>query len=335
MVTFPLDRLTMKCLQLEKPGILYLCQIAAPKPKEHEVLLRISHCALCRTDAKMFRQGHRDLVLPRVLGHEVCGLEAETRKRFVAWPGRSCGACRQCLRGAENLCRQMSILGFHRDGGLAEFAVVEKTALIPIPADLPGEIACLAEPLACALNALDQVNLGEGETLLIYGAGPVGLLLAFAAVSRGIDTRIAEKSASKLHRSEEFRTRLNILPAQQEDDTGFDAVINAAPTAETFISGLGKLHPGGCYCIFSGITDAVDIPTHLLNDIHYRQLRVVGAYGCTSAQMTDAVELLANRQKDVLLLIERRLRIEQTADALQDILTGEKFKFVVEFSQKE
>lgn len=334
-MSLPLVRPTMKCLQLEQPGFLHLRQKATPEPKDREVLLRISHCALCRTDAKMFRQGHRDLILSRVLGHEICGLDPETHKRFVVWPGRSCGACSPCLRGEENLCRQMRILGFHRDGGLSEFVTVDKTALIPIPTSLPGEIACLAEPLACALNALQQANLGEEEKLLIYGAGPVGLLMALAAVSRGIDTHIAEKSPSKLQRSEEFRTRLNISVAQDVNDSEFDAVINAAPAVETFIDGIAKLRPGGCFCVFSGITDVAAIPTHVLNEIHYRQLRVVGAYGCTWAQMADAVELLSNRQKDVLLLIERRIRLEDVPDALLQILNGEKFKYVVEFQPKE
>jgi len=335
MSTFPLHSPTMECLQLEQPGLLHLRRRETPEPADCQVLLRISHCALCRTDVKMFKQGHRDLILPRVLGHEICGADAKTEERFVVWPGRSCGACRPCLRGAENLCREMRILGFHREGGLAEFVAVEKSALIPIPTKLPGEIACLAEPLACALNALQQVNLGEGEKLLIFGAGPVGLLMALAAVSKGIDTRVTEISPSKLQRSEQFRRRLNIPVAQDEKDAEFDAAINAAPAAETFISGLAKLRPGGCFCVFSGLTDAVDLPTHALNDIHYRQLRVVGAYGCTCAQMADAVELLSNRQRDVLLLIERRLPLEDVPDALLQILSGERFKFVVEFQPKE
>ncbi|MDY0042251.1 MAG: medium chain dehydrogenase/reductase family protein, partial [Desulforhabdus sp.] len=262
------------------------------------------------------------------LGHEICGFHPETRQSFVIWPGRACGACGSCLRGAENLCDEMCILGFHRDGGLAEFVTVEKTALIPIPADLPGEIGCLAEPLGCALNALQQVNLVEGEKLLIFGAGPVGLLMALAAASKGIETHIAEINPAKLQRSREFRARLNIAAAQDED-TQFDAVINAAPTAETLISGLVKLRPGGCFCLFSGLTDAAELSIQILNDIHYRQLRVAGAYGCTSAQMREALELLSNRSQDVLLLIERRLRLEEVPDALLQVLKGEKFKFIV------
>ena len=74
-------------------------------------------CAICRTDAKMWEQGHRDLVFPRVLGHEMV-VSDKNGNRYVVWPGKSCGLCRYCRNGRENLCEDMKITGFHHDGEL-------------------------------------------------------------------------------------------------------------------------------------------------------------------------------------------------------------------------
>lgn len=322
----------MKCLQLERPGRLHLLRKSLPAPEAGEVLLRVLHCALCRTDAKMFQQGHRDLQLPRVLGHECCGLDPETGERFVIWPGSSCGDCERCRSGEQNLCRDMRIVGFHRDGGLAEFLAAEKTSLIPVPPALPSETACLAEPLACALNALDQAALGKGDRLLIYGAGPVGLLMALAAASMGVDTAVAERRPEKLLRTEEFRAMLGIRVETTGNPSEYDAVINAAPATETFTDGLAKLRPGGCFCLFSGLSDATaTIPIHAINDIHYRQLRVTGAYGCTLEQIRQAVGLLSTHRLQAGLLIERKIHLEQVPEVIPEVLSGNTLKLVVEF----
>ena len=320
----------MRSLQLIQPGSLNLIDKPIPQAGAGEVLLRVSHCALCRTDAKMFERGHRDLTLPRVLGHEVCGFDVTTGKRCVVWPGISCGSCNQCLKGTENLCRKMQILGFHRDGGLADYVTAPTSSLILIPDNLPGQLACLAEPLACTINALQQADLHSGDRLLIYGAGPVGLLMALAAsAGGGLETWIAERNLPKLERSKRFIKQLNINIDHDLSSHKFDAVINAAPTSETVTGGLQRLRAGGCFCIFSGIVDTASIPVATINEIHYRQLRVVGAYGCTSDQMKEAVELLAKFQQEVDFLVERGINLDQVQEALQQILTGGKLKFIV------
>jgi D-arabinose 1-dehydrogenase-like Zn-dependent alcohol dehydrogenase len=81
----------MRCLLLETFGRLEFAEIPPPKPTQDEMLLKVSHCGVCRTDAKIWHEGHRDLILPRVLRHEIFGSEKESGSRFVAWPGRSCG----------------------------------------------------------------------------------------------------------------------------------------------------------------------------------------------------------------------------------------------------
>jgi L-iditol 2-dehydrogenase len=319
----------MKSLLLEAVGRLRPVDVPIPNPEQDDVVLKVSHCAVCRTDAKMWREGHRDLVLPRIPGHEICGSEEAGSGRFVVWPGRACGECAHCRAGLENLCRHMSILGFHRDGGYAEFVAAPVSSLIPIPSNLPGHLACLAEPLACALNALEQVKLSRGSSLLIYGGGTLGLLMAMAACETGAEPYVVETDRRKLERSKEFRAPFGITGSLDCSGVEFDAVINATSAPTTFPQGISKLKAGGWFCLFSGFSSEAPVPTNLINDIHYRQLHLVGAYGCTRDQMVKAVTLLQHRQDQLELLIEDRIGLEQVPAVLSLVLSGQAFKYIV------
>jgi D-arabinose 1-dehydrogenase-like Zn-dependent alcohol dehydrogenase len=318
----------LKALRLEKIGKLAMAEIPLPRAGKDETVLKVTHCAVCRTDAKMWRIGHRDLLLPRIPGHEICGISEKTGRRAVVWPGRSCGCCEPCRTGAENLCREMRIIGFHEDGGFAEYVRVPDSSLLEIPGDLPGSIAVLAEPLACAVNALQQADMAPDENVLIYGAGPVGLLLAMAVKAGGGRPFLKEIRPEKLQRTESFRRRIGALPCEQKR---YDVVINAAPSTETFIEGMTRLDFGGRFCLFSGLTDDRRVPAALLNEIHYRQLRVSGAYGCTRAQMTSALGILDDFRDVVELLIEARIPLASVPVVLPAVADGLALKTIVDF----
>lgn len=321
----------MKSLLLEAVGRLRPADVPSPQPGPEEVLLRLSHCAVCRTDGKMWCEGHRDLVLPRILGHEICAVDEENGGRFVVWPGKACGECAPCRSGLENLCRKMTILGFHRDGGYAERLAAPGSSLIPVPAGLDGHLACLAEPLGCTLNALEQTRLSRGESILIYGGGSMGLFMAMAARELGADPFLVETNQRKLERSKGFRTHFGISGGADISRTEFDAAVNAAPALNTLSDGLSKLKSSGCFCLFSGFPNAGLIPAGLINEIHYRQLHLVGAYGCTRKHMAEAIRMLQHCQSSVERLIEGTLELDQVPTVLPRVLSGEAFKFVVEF----
>jgi D-arabinose 1-dehydrogenase-like Zn-dependent alcohol dehydrogenase len=319
----------MKALVLREKGRLRLEELPEPVAGADEVAIRVSWCALCRTDAKMWDQGHRDLVLPRVLGHEICGVRGDTGERCVVWPGESCGGCEHCGNGAENLCSEMRILGFNRDGGLAETVTAKRTSLIEVPYGLPDRLACMAEPLACALNALDLADIRPGMSVLVFGAGAVGLLIALAARAAGCSVSVVEISEEKLRMSKEFRHNLEIQSVSTQTRERFDVVVNACPAVETLVSGVSLLKSQGRFCLFSGFVGEQPVPATALNEIHYRQLHLVGAYGCTRSQMIRAVELLDVYQSQVSLLIQEEITVGSVESALPGILSGNSLKIVV------
>lgn len=323
----------MKALVLEGPEKLGLCSRDVPEPVDGEVLVQVACCSVCRTDAKMWQSGHRDLVLPRIPGHEISGYREGDRTAPVAvWPGRSCGSCAACLAGRENLCGFMRITGFHRDGGFAEYVAVPRTSLLSLPQSLPVRLAALAEPLACALHGLDRAAVQAGERVLIYGGGSLGLFLALAARERGAVPVVLDPDSEKLEKSRMFREQIDVPgvahPGEAKD--WFDAAFNAAPVPAT-LSGLLKLRPGGRFCLFSNVPGLPESALSLVSGLHYRELQLTGSYGCTRRDMGAAIAMLDRHKEKLAFLVERTITMEQVSVIMPQVLSGKHFKFVVQF----
>jgi threonine dehydrogenase-like Zn-dependent dehydrogenase len=140
-----------------------------------------------------------------------------------------------------------------------------------------------------------------------------------------------ETNGRKLDRSKAFRASLEIDGSITCSRGEFDAAINATASPGSFLEGIPRLRTGGCFCAFSGFSSGEPIPSRLINEIHYRQLHLVGAYGCTRAQMARALVLIQHRMDDVGLLIEDRIGLEQVPSVLSAVLSGQTLKFVVDF----
>ncbi|AFM23707.1 alcohol dehydrogenase catalytic domain-containing protein [Desulfomonile tiedjei] len=319
----------MKALRLHQVGELRLDEVTLPEPSPEETVVRVRYCALCRTDAKMWQKGQRDLVLPRVLGHEVSGIDLTSGREVVVWPGATCGSCSFCIQGSENLCPDIHIMGFNRDGGLAQAMVVPKESLIPVPAGVSLRLACLAEPLACCLNALHQIQTRPGDRILVFGAGPVGLLMGLAARSFSARAFVVEKEPARLEQSQVYLDRLGIPAGTQPSAKGFDAAINVCAATDTLFSGLRSTRAGGSFCLFSGLPHEDTITSDVVNEIHYRQLRVTGAYGCTRAQFHEALDIIRQHDRDIELLVEGEITLEEVTGHLPRIADGQALKILV------
>ena len=300
-----------------------------PEPREGEKLMKVLACAVCRTDAKMWDQGHRDLVFPRVPGHEVV-VRGENGDRFVIWPGRSCGRCRYCLEGRENLCEDMTITGFHHDGGFAEYLVVPEKSLVPLPGDIPISLACMAEPVGCVLNALSPMGLQPGDRVAVFGGGTVGLMAALASKTMGADPLLIEKSEEKIQRISPFLEEAGIECLKETREGEFDVVINACPDPIAFSMGVVKLARGGRFAFFSGLTKNEHLETNLVNLIHYKEAAVTGAYGLTRKNMEDALPFIRKNHKALALLVEDILSLDRAGEVLPRVLAGRELKFILD-----
>lgn len=327
--------MVMKALVLEEIKKVRIADVEVPVCDDQEVLLKVSCCSVCRTDAKMWFQGQRDLLLPRVLGHEICGQKLDSDVQYVVWPASTCNKCFYCNSGVENLCSNIEVIGFHRDGGFAQYIKVPKESLIEVPKTVPPEIACMTELLSSAINAIEQVGLQKNQRVLIFGGGPAGLMLGLASKFFGATPVVVEKDPEKREKVLPFCKSADIYLSDIVAFESFDVVVNAAPDPNILSEGLLRLNAGGKFCLFSGFTKNVNLPSDLLNEAHYRQLNIIGAYGSTKRQMEIALKILEANVHTIRLLIHEVIGLESVPLVLSEILQGQALKYVVDLQKGE
>ncbi len=330
----------MKAAVLKAPGILELDDLPDPECPKGGALIEVKACAVCGTDVKMLEAGHRDLVYPRVLGHEIVGKVVEINRDcgiaegdiVQIWPGIACGRCRPCLRGADNRCEKIGILGFNRDGGFAELLALPWES---IPRSInavhsresvsidPG-LMTLTEPMACCMNGQEMARVTRDDVVLILGGGPIGCLHALLAEFHRAEKVIMVETLE--HRAREIRKHtsarvmdasepLEGIVAEETDGRGVDVILTATPEVRVDGSLIRMLAPGGRICIFSGPrTEDYQAPIDL-RSIHYRELTVSGAYGCSSRQNRAAAELLVSGAVNAEWIITKRTALENIQDA--------------------
>ncbi|PIE61388.1 MAG: nicotinate-nucleotide--dimethylbenzimidazole phosphoribosyltransferase [Desulfobacterales bacterium] len=314
-------------------GDMELRPLPAMAPGPGEVLVDVLACAICRTDAKMWEQGHRDLVFPRVLGHEMI-VRDQQGNRFIVWPGANCGTCNYCRSGKENLCDDMKITGFHHDGGFAHRAVLPKASLIPVPDTLNPHVACFAEPVGCVVNAFEKLAITPGRRILIFGGGTMGLITAIYAKSLGLAPFILEKNAAKIKRISPILETEALACGNDTHDSLFDIVINACPDYIALCQAVSKVNKGGQISFFSGISKNETVETNLLNLLHYKEVVISGAYGMRKSDMAQAIPFLMAHSDVLTRLIEDVVSPAQALTLLPQVLKGQSLKYILDFTGK-
>jgi len=320
-------RIRMKAVVIKEIGSFVLNYIDIPEPGPGEALIKVSVTGLCRTDLKIINVGHRDLTLPRVPGEEVVGTVVKScaggvteGQRVYIYPGTSCGECRQCKQGAGNLCVDMQIMGYHRDGGFAQYVVAPVQSLITIPDSIEDDEAIFAEPLSCCLNALELARLRKDESIGIWGGGPAGTLLKRAAEATGARPYVIETDDRRRELAQGF-TR----PPGDDMDVGVIAVGDMAAYKEA----IQYLSPRGRLVIFSGLPKDNSSLLIDLNQLHYLEQTVIGAYGCSYRHGEQALDLIRGGKIMVKDMISHRMPLEELERALGIVERREGMKILL------
>lgn len=306
-----------------------------PHVKEGWRRLRVLFSAICRTDAKMWASGHRDLVMPRVLGHELAAIDEITGKKYTIWPGISCNSCSFCSNGRENLCDSMKIIGFHNDGGFSTYIDVPPDSLLPSPNIIDPKILCFAEPVACILSSLRDSLPFKEKKVLIYGGGVLGSLAALICSLKGSCVTVLEKSEEKIQRTEDFRSFSKYDICKQTNEADFDIAINCCDSFIAFSQAITKLKKTGSLIFFSGLKKNKEIDTNVLNLLHYKELELFGSYGPVKKNMEDAVEFCAEHSTTLSKLIEKVILPAHAEKALPAVLAGNSLKYIVDFTSAD
>lgn len=344
----------MKAAVLMGMEDLSVRQVETPGCGPGEVLVKLAVCGICRTDLKCFSYGQRDLKLPRILGHEMSGTVVDmgsgvTRlaegERVQVAPGIPCGTCKYCLRSQDNLCSSMNILGFHKDGGFAEYVLipaegVRNGVLQRIPEHLSFAEAALTEPLACCVNMQASLEVNEEDQLLIIGAGPLGILNAKLAKARGVKKIILiEENKKRLEWAENYEFDYFIDSNESNvskeilnltKGLGVDVAIPCCPGIEPFAQGINLLSKRGRLGFFSGLMGGDSLGADL-NLIHYKELFVSGAYGCSIAHNREALSMMNAEQIMVRDMITKRITLDDVFAGLEMVRNQAEISVVIEY----
>lgn len=328
--------------------------LPVPEIGPDEALLRVRAAAICGTDIKIVKNGHRKLKLGQriVLGHEFCGVVEKAGERVRGLkagmkvgfaPNWGCGQCGVCVRGMANLCNDYSAFGINYDGAHAAFVRIPVPPIaqgnwVEIPEAMPWDECALAEPLSCVLNGQKSVRLAPGESILIYGAGPMGLLhLLLARSSGAAPVIIADPDAGRLAKALELGADA-VIDNRRESvgqslgkfcrDGKVDVAMIAAPVREIAEEALGLLAPLGRLCLFAGLTGGGKA-TFDANGVHYRNLTITGITGGSVADYRTALNLIATRRVDVRPVISHRFGFNRMAEAYDHAMSGKGLKTVL------
>ncbi len=344
----------MKVARFYAPGNLRVEEMPKPAPGRGELLIRMHACATCGTDVKIFRFGHHHLVPPRVLGHEIAGAVEELGEEAEGFsPGDRvqviaaipCGECFECRHRSMSICANQESIGYHYDGGFAEWLVVPAKVLKVggvnrIPDSLEFEQAAVTEPLACVLNGQELARVSTGDVVVVIGAGPIGCLHVRLARARGAERVVlVEQNAARLRMSADRVSPDAAVDASKEnavdavmkltDGRGADAIITAAASGAAQEEALQMAARGGRISFFGGLPKDNPVISLDSNLVHYRELTIVGANGSTPAQNTEALRLIASGAVPVGDLITDRLPLERVHEAIEAVQSGSSIKVVI------
>jgi L-iditol 2-dehydrogenase len=343
----------MQAVVYYAPGDIRVEDVPKPVCQDGELLVKVDACAVCGTDLKSKNHGNPRIKAPLVMGHEFTGVVEESRNsktnikvgdRIVMATSISCGECFYCKHGFRNLCASLAPMGFSYPGGMAEYTAIPELALrgghvISVPQGVKPEHAALAEPTSCAVNSVSQCNIQKGDTVLVMGAGPMGLLNAVVARAFGAG-KIIMSELNELRRNQGKQFGIDVLvdPANEDlaavikretNGVGADVVIVAAPAAKPQEEALSLVRRQGTVVLFASLPAGKSNITIDSRLIHYGEIHLIASSDSTPQHVEKAVELIASKAIPADKIASHILPRNQIEKAFELMISGEALRVVL------
>lgn len=312
---------TMHALSLFSVGDLRLCEIPVPECKDDEVLIKIKNCGICGSDiGRVFVNGTYHF--PTVPGHEFSGQviydkKGEwTGKKVAVFPLLPCFKCEMCKKERYAECSDYDYYGSRRDGAFAEYIAVKKFNLVGIPENVSYEEAAMCEPTAVATHALNTSGLKEGQSLLISGAGPIGLIIGQLARSRGAKkVAYIEIDKTKI----DFLTKLGFELFDGKEK--FDVAIEGTGASAALAKLLGAVSPFSTVVLMGNPGKEIVLSQQTYWKILRGELTLKGIWNSSYAERQNdwksALKSVSEGNVNLKELITHKVPLEGVFDALK------------------
>ncbi len=346
---------TMQGAMLLGPEEIEVRDVPVPRPGRGEILLSIEAATTCGTDVKVYRRGGhpRMLKVPTLFGHEMTGRVAAIGKGVAGFSegdgvvvanSAPCGNCNPCRMGRENLCEDLHYI----NGAFAEFILIPERFVErnthPIPDGLSFAKAAMTEPLGCVLHGLDACELDRrGKAgpadVVVFGAGPIGLLFTAALARDGHRVILADPNASRLAVGADLGAAKTLeiargggqaerVRAETSDGQGVAVAVDSSGVPEAWVDAIHSVRPGGLVNLFGGCAPGTTIPldTHL---VHYSELTIKGVYHHRPDTILRALSMLSDPDFKAEKLLSAERPIDQVEDALKSMISKDALKVVI------
>jgi 2-desacetyl-2-hydroxyethyl bacteriochlorophyllide A dehydrogenase len=312
--------------------------VPRPTPGPGEVLLAVERCGICGTDSHIVRGRFPAPNLPLIIGHEFAGTvievgagvtHVEAGDRATADINIACGTCYFCRHASKLFCPRVRQLGVHDAGGMAEYVVAPATNVYALPPSMPFDHAAFIEPLACAIHGQDRVGVGVADTVLIIGAGPMGLAHTVMSRLRGASTVIvSEPNAQRRARAHALGSDHEIDPLaggldevlETTDGRGPDVVIEAVGSTATYGQALELVRRGGKVLAYGAAPSGATVAVEPF-DIYAKELTIVGSYAGTYETWPKAIDLIASGRFDPSRIIDSVQPLGGVMEAIESLET--------------
>jgi len=324
-----------------------------PDVEDDEVLVAVHATGVCGSDAHayLYRGGYEWVQLPRVMGHEYAGTvevvgsgvaEFTPGDRVVEDPTRRCGRCFQCRNGQENVCQNFSVKGMHRDGSYAEYTVAEPDNLHVVPDDVSLRDAAITEPLSVAARAVyTQSRLTPGETVLVEGPGPIGVLVAAVADAQGAsvlvsglgtdaDYRLPLVERLGIETVDLSKRDLDATAAEFTDGIGFDLVFDTTGHRSGVETATEQVRKGGQIVVVGLPGEA---STLQMADLVRNEVEIATSYGSVWRDFEQALSLLDAGTVDPAQIVDTSFSTDDPEAAFAAFLDSETTKPVFTFRE--
>ena len=337
----------MKVLVCQQPGELTWQSMDIPKPQINEVLIKVKTVGICGTDIHAWRGKQPFFSYPRVLGHEICGDIMALGDGVSAWhvgqqvaviPYVACNDCSACHSGRTNCCENIAVIGVHRDGGFSEYLCVPQQNILLAEGIAPEAVA-LIEPFAISAHAVRRAAVQPGETVLVVGAGPIGLGAAAIAKAEGAQVMVADTSPQ---RREHVELHLS-LPTLDPLVAGFNeqlrdgfsgnlpqTLIDATGSPQSMNQAVDLIRHGGRIVfvgLFKGDLQFSD------PEFHKKETTMLGSRNATAEDFSRVGELMQRGLLRAEMLLTHRLRFDELGSTYeQEVINNPQLiKGVIEF----
>lgn len=327
----------MQALVWEGAWQMPLQDIDAPEPGPEDVIVAVEAAGICGSDVHGYTGSTGRRFSGIVMGHEFAGqikalgsavTEHRIGGRVIVHPILTCGECIQCLAGRPNICMKRKLIGIHQHGAYSEAVLVPQSQLYPLPDHLTYEQGAFAEPLGIALHAVNNTPFNPTDTIVIVGAGPIGLLTMLAARRKGVARIIVtDRIASRLERAKQLGADEVINVAEQDavarvceltQGAGADAAIEAVGITATVQQALALTRTAGHITWIGNAQPEVAIN---MQDVVGREITIRGTYGFYQ-EFGEAINALATGEIDVRPLIDRVAPLAEGPDIFRSLADG-------------